>query len=185
MNEHERAHQVLLSATHGEQAVIAMLERQRHTQVRAPAGLAHLLQFLLERSGDGDGVKHGIHGHVGQALLLIQRDTQLIKRGQQLRVHLEGEGKKGGAASSVTTSGAIAVAGTLAVAGHAQARRPAQHMLLCSADNTCQQLACHLTTGCAAARPNAAQMLLPICACLVQRLLLFQSLGGGIVGDVL
>mmetsp|Transcript_20081 Transcript_20081/g.52246 ORF Transcript_20081/g.52246 Transcript_20081/m.52246 type:complete len:278 (-) Transcript_20081:1701-2534(-) len=47
-----------------------------------------LRQVLPEGGGDGHRVKHGIHSHVGHALLLVQWDAQLLKGAQQLGVHL-------------------------------------------------------------------------------------------------
>jgi hypothetical protein len=43
---------------------------------------------LLEGGGDGHGVEYGIDGNVRQPFLLVERDAQLLKRSEQLRVNL-------------------------------------------------------------------------------------------------
>mmetsp|Transcript_11554 Transcript_11554/g.32417 ORF Transcript_11554/g.32417 Transcript_11554/m.32417 type:complete len:548 (+) Transcript_11554:2714-4357(+) len=47
-----------------------------------------LQQLLLEGGGDRHRVKHRVHRHVGQPLLLGQRDPELVEGRQKLRVHL-------------------------------------------------------------------------------------------------
>ncbi len=49
---------------------------------------AVLLELLLERRGHGDAVEHRIDGHAREALLLLQGNTQLLERLEQLRVDL-------------------------------------------------------------------------------------------------
>eukprot|EP00983_Pelagomonas_calceolata_P085773 1156625-Pelagomonas_calceolata.AAC.8 len=50
-----------------------------------------LRQVLPEGGGDGHRVKHGIHSHVGHALLLVQWDAQLLKGAQQLGAQPRGK----------------------------------------------------------------------------------------------
>ena len=45
-------------------------------------------QLLLVGRGDRHAVEHRIHSHIGEALLLAERNPELVEGFQQLRVHL-------------------------------------------------------------------------------------------------
>jgi len=48
---------------------------------------ARFAQLCLERGSHGDAVKHRVHGHAGQQLLLVQRNAQLGIGAEDLRIN--------------------------------------------------------------------------------------------------
>ena len=81
--------------------IIVVADRNHRTDVLLDQfrvllhGLAHaaeddseLGEFVLEGSSHADAVHHEIHRHAAQALLLLERNAQLVHRLAQLRVHL-------------------------------------------------------------------------------------------------
>ena len=43
-------------------------------------------QLLVERGRHRDGVEHRVDGHAAEALLLVERDAELLERAAQLRI---------------------------------------------------------------------------------------------------
>lgn len=47
-----------------------------------------LREALFERRRDGDAVEHGVHGHAGEDLLLVEGDSQAFVGPADLGIHL-------------------------------------------------------------------------------------------------
>ncbi len=98
---------------------------------------ALLLQLVLEGGGHGDAVHHGVDGHAGEGLLLLQRNAESLKRLQNLVWHLveavvAGRLLRGGEVANLVELGRLVVevgpvdgfAAVEAIAGVAEGLQP-------------------------------------------------------------
>ena len=64
-----------------------------HGLAHAAKNDAELREFVLEGRGHTDAVHHKVHRHPAEALLLLERNAQLLHRLAQFRIHLIHRGK--------------------------------------------------------------------------------------------
>mmetsp|Transcript_40814 Transcript_40814/g.103413 ORF Transcript_40814/g.103413 Transcript_40814/m.103413 type:complete len:292 (-) Transcript_40814:346-1221(-) len=84
----ERGEVVVGDGDHAAHVLLHDLRVLLHRLRDAAEDDARLGQLLAERGSDGHRIKHRVHRHVCQPLLLPDRDAQLFECGQQLGVHL-------------------------------------------------------------------------------------------------
>ncbi len=83
----ERSEKVVARRHHGAQVLLYQLRVVADSLRDRTENHAGLGKLFLERGDNRNTIEHRIHGHPGEHLLLVQRNTQLFVGAQQLRVH--------------------------------------------------------------------------------------------------
>ena len=97
-NEHERAiaensriksgEIVVVTGHHGAEIALNQLRVLLHRLADRAENHAMFSKLFLVGRGDRNAVEHRIHGHIGEALLLAERNTKFVERFEQLGINL-------------------------------------------------------------------------------------------------